>query len=71
MALKQDGANIFLCPKQGIKIEGVVVKGVSILGVFFCPKQGQGSFLQNFITCRICLLPRHLFYTQIKFSITR
>ena len=34
MALKQDGANIFLCPKQGIKIEGVVVKRVSILGIF-------------------------------------
>ena len=35
MALKQGGANIFLCPKQGIKIEGVAVKRMSILGIFF------------------------------------
>ena len=70
MALKQNGANIFLCPKQGIKIEGVVVKRVSILEFFFFTKQGQGPFSQNFITCRLFLLPRYLFYTQIKFSIT-
>ena len=35
MALKQDGANNFLCPKQGVKIEGVVVEKVSILDIFF------------------------------------
>ena len=29
------------CPKQGNKIEVVVLNGVCILG-FFCPKQGQG-----------------------------
>ena len=30
-----------LCSKQGIKIEGVVLNRVYILG-FFCPKHGQG-----------------------------
>ena len=29
------------CPKQGTKIEGVVLNRVCILGIF-CPKQGQG-----------------------------
>ena len=29
------------CPKQGNKIEGVVLNGVRILGIF-CPKKGQG-----------------------------
>ena len=32
---------LFLCPKQGNKIEVVVVNRVCILG-FFSPKQGQG-----------------------------
>ena len=35
MALKQDGANNFLCPKQGVKIEDVVVEKVSFLDIFF------------------------------------
>ena len=29
------------CPKQGNKIEGVVLNGVRILEIF-CPKKGQG-----------------------------
>ena len=29
------------CPKQGNKIEGVVLNGVRIFGIF-CPKKGQG-----------------------------
>ena len=43
MALKQDGIHFVLCPKQGNKIEGVVLNSVCILGIF-CPtcKQGQG-----------------------------
>ena len=41
MALKQDGVRFVLCPKQGIKIEGVVLNPGRILG-FFCSKQGQG-----------------------------
>ena len=41
MALKQDGVRFVLCPKQGIKIEGVVLNPGCILG-FFCPKHGQG-----------------------------
>ena len=28
------------CPKQGNKIEGVVLNGVRILGIF-CPKKGR------------------------------
>ena len=39
------------CPKQGNKIEVVVLNRVCILG-FFCPKQGQGY-------------PQWLTYTQI------
>ena len=39
MALKEDG--VHFCPKQGNKIEGVVLNRVCIVG-FFCPKQGQG-----------------------------
>ena len=30
------------CPKQGRKIDGVVLQMVGIFG-FLCPKQGQGS----------------------------
>ena len=41
MALKQDGVDFVLCPKQDNKIEGVVLNTVCTLG-FFCPKQGQG-----------------------------
>ena len=41
MALKQDGVDFVLCPKQDNKIEGVVLNTVCNLG-FFCPKQGQG-----------------------------
>lgn len=40
MALKQDGVHFALCPKQGDKIEGVVLKRACILGIF-CPQQGQ------------------------------
>jgi len=40
MALEQDGVHFALCPKQGNKIEGVVLKRVCILGIF-CPQQGQ------------------------------
>ena len=42
MALKQGGVHFLLCPKQGNKIEGVVLNSVCILGFFFCLKQGQG-----------------------------
>ena len=42
MALKQEGVDFVLCPKQGNKIEGVVLNRVCILGFFFCPKRGQG-----------------------------
>ena len=41
MALKQDGVNSVLCPKQGDKIEGAVLHRLRILE-FFCPTQGQG-----------------------------
>ena len=41
MALKEDGVHLFFCPKQGNKIEGVVLNRVCIVG-FFCPKQRQG-----------------------------
>ena len=30
-----------ICPKQGPKMEGVVLHRVGISGLFFCPKQGQ------------------------------
>ena len=40
-ALTQDGMHFILCPKQGNKIEDVVLNRVCILS-FFCPKQGQG-----------------------------
>ena len=33
--------NRVLGPKQGTKIDGVVINSICILG-FFCPKQGQG-----------------------------
>ena len=35
--------HFLLCPKQGNKIEGVVLDRVCILG-FFCPKQCKGGF---------------------------
>ena len=41
MALKEDGVHFLFCPKQGNKIEGVVLNRLRIVG-FFCPKQGQG-----------------------------
>ena len=41
MALKQDGLHFVFCPKQGNKIEGVVLNRVCILRIF-CAKQGQG-----------------------------
>ena len=41
MALKQDGVDFVPCPKQGTKIEDVVLNRVCILGIF-CPKQDQG-----------------------------
>ena len=34
MALKQDGVDFVLCPKQDNKIEGVVFNTVCILGFF-------------------------------------
>ena len=34
MALKQDGVRFVLCPKQGIKIEGVVLNRVMYFGIF-------------------------------------
>ena len=34
MALKQDGVHFVLCPKQGNKIEGVVLNRVCISGSF-------------------------------------
>ena len=40
MPLKEDGMHFVLCPKQGNKIEGVVLNRVRILG-FFCPKKSQ------------------------------
>ena len=51
MPLKEDGVHFVLCPKQGNKIEGVVLNRVRILG-FFCPKKSQG------------LNPHWLTYTQ-------
>ena len=46
MVLKQDGVQFAFCPKQGNKIEGVVLIRVCrrILGIF-CPRQGQGQKL--------------------------
>ena len=41
MALKQDGVNFVLCPKQGNKIEGFSQPGY-VFKDFFLPKQGQG-----------------------------
>ena len=41
MALKQGGVHFLLCPKQGNKIEGVVLDRVCILG-FFLSKTGSG-----------------------------
>ena len=41
MTLKQHCVHFVLCPKQGTKIEGVVLNRVCILRTF-CPKQGQG-----------------------------
>ena len=41
MALKQDGVNFVLCPKQGNKIEGFSQTGY-VFKDFFLPKQGQG-----------------------------
>ena len=41
MPLKEDGVHFVLYPKQGNKIEGVVLNRVHILG-FFCPKKSQG-----------------------------
>ena len=41
MTLKPHGVYFVLCPKQGNKIEGVVLNRVCILGIF-CPKRGQG-----------------------------
>ena len=43
MALKQDGVQFAFCPKQGNKIEGVVLTRTCtcIVGIFR-PKQGQG-----------------------------
>ena len=40
MAVKQDGLYFVLFPKQGIKLESVVLKRVCILRNF-CPEQGQ------------------------------
>ena len=41
MALKQKGVHFVLCPKQGNKIEGVVINRVCVLRIF-CRKKGQG-----------------------------
>ena len=41
MALKQDGVQFVLCPKQSNIIEGFVLNRACSLG-FFCPKQAQG-----------------------------
>ena len=41
MALKQEGVHFVLCPKQGNKIEGIVLNRACILGLF-CAIQGQG-----------------------------
>ena len=39
--IKPHGVYFVRCPKQGTKIEGVVLNRACILGIFF-PKQGQG-----------------------------
>ena len=41
MALNQKGVHFVLCPKQGNKIEGVVINRVCVLRIF-CRKKGQG-----------------------------
>ena len=41
MTLKLHGVYFVLCPKQGTKIEGVVLNRVCVLGIV-CPKRGQG-----------------------------
>ena len=41
------------CPKQGNKIEGVVLNGVRILGIF-CPKKGQGLENSKFVFIKAC-----------------
>ena len=41
MALKQEGVHCVLCPKQGNKIEGIVLNSTCILGLFYAI-QGQG-----------------------------
>ena len=41
MTLKLHGVYFVLCPKQGTKIEGVVLNRVCILGIVR-PKRGQG-----------------------------
>ena len=51
MALKQDGMHFVLCPKQGNKIEGVVLNRVRIIEIF-SSKQSQG-----FITSAAHLYP--------------
>ena len=44
MAVKQDGLYFVLFPKQGIKLEGVVLNRVCILGIFL---SRTGSAFQN------------------------
>ena len=40
--VKQETVYFVICPKQGPKIEDVVLNRVCIVGLYFCPKQGQG-----------------------------
>ena len=41
--LKQDGVQFAFCPKQGNKIEDVILTRVcTCILAIFCPKQGQG-----------------------------
>ena len=43
MVLKQDGVQFAFCPKQGNKIDDVILTRVcTCILAIFCPKQGQG-----------------------------
>ena len=49
MALKQDGLHFVFCPKQGNKIEGVVLNRVCILRIFFVLNRVRVSSPQQLI----------------------
>ena len=69
MDLKQRGVHFVLCPKQGTKIEGVVINRVCVLGIFFVVKGVRVPNAQRLTSIQISVdyPPTFVLYIRLSF----